>query len=128
MANSAYQPFEPARRPGGKPDEAPNYRVVVHRRYADQYNRLPEAIGLQQAQQLWDHLATSAHEFAALGSSTILRGTAGKPRGVGWSRTVHYEASSKARVNYQYHKQYTTVDGGDPHPVVAILTIELGSH
>ncbi len=70
----------------------------------------------------------SPHEFAALASSTILRGKAGKPQDVGWSRTVHYEASSKARVNYQYHNEYTTAEGGDAHRVVAILTIELGSH
>jgi hypothetical protein len=128
MAGSAYEPFTPARRPGGKPEDAPVYRVLVHRRYADMYKRLPEAIGLQQAQQLWDHLATSPYEKCAVASTTILRGRIGKPRGVGWSRTVHYEASSMARVNYQYHNNYVTTDGDDPHHVVAILTINLASH
>lgn len=128
MATSAYQPLQPAKRPGGRPDEAPNFRVLVHRQYHQKYKRLAEAIGLQQAQELWDHLAMTPDQPPKVGSSCILRGKAGLPQGVGWSRTVHYEASSKARVDYQYNKEYTTPDGGDPHPVVAILTISLTSH
>lgn len=68
----------------------------------------------------------SPHEFASVVSTSISRGKAGEPKGAGWSRTVHYEASSKARVNHQCHNDYTTTDGGDAHRVVAILTIELG--
>ena len=128
MANSAYQPLQPAKRPGGSPDQAPSFRVLVHRRYFDQYKRLAEAIGLRQAQELWDHLAMTPYQKPTVGSSCILRGKAGLPRDVGWSRTNHYEASSKARVDYQYNKEYKNTADGDPHPVVAILTISLTSH
>lgn len=33
-----------------------------------------------------------------------------------------------ARADYQFNDQYKTVDDGDPHPVVAILTIDYRSH
>lgn len=46
----------------------------------------------------------------------------------GWSRTHHYELTGAARVNYQYNNRYKTTVDGDEHPVVAILTIDFGSH
>lgn len=45
----------------------------------------------------------------------------------GWSRTVHYEVTGSARVDYQFHDAYLG-ESGDEHPVVAILTINFGSH
>ncbi|SET59643.1 hypothetical protein [Nonomuraea wenchangensis] len=125
---SSYDPMRPARRPGGRPAAAPQYRVLVHRRYLQHFRQLEERVGLQQAQQFWDHVSQEPGKPSALASITILRGAAGRPRGPGWSRTHHYELTSKARVDYQYHDEYTTEAGADPHPVVAILTISFGSH
>jgi hypothetical protein len=128
MAGSAYKPYRPAKRPGGRPGCTPKFRVLVHRSYLDHYNRMPEAVGLQQAKELWDHLAFTPNAHPVTSQSCVLRGKAGRPMGPGWSRTFHYEVSSKARVNYQYHDAYKTDSEGDPHPVVAILTISLSSH
>jgi hypothetical protein len=128
MPDSAYKPLQPAKRPGRRPSAAPAYRVLVHRHYADLYARMAEAIGLKQAQQFWDHIATTPEVWPKVGNSCILRGRPGLPQAPGWSRTIHFELSSMARVDYQYHKAYKTSDGGDPHRVVAILTVSYSSH
>ena len=47
--NSAYEPMEPARRPGGKPEEKPCYRVLVHRKYESAWEQIVERVGIQQA-------------------------------------------------------------------------------
>ncbi len=57
-----------------------------------------------------------------------MRGKRGEPQTPGFSRTVHYEISGAGRINYQYHDAYTGGVRGDPHPVVFILSIDLGSH
>lgn len=124
----AYQPLWPARRPGGRPTAAPVYRVLVHRKYFDKWHEIPERVGPDAAQDLWDHLAQSPGTPPAVGATTMLRGKIGQPRGVGWSRTVHYELSSMARVNYQYNDNYRTTPDGDPHRIVAGLTIDFSSH
>ena len=85
-------------------------------------------MGMQQAQEFWDHLAMAPGSPPPTANTTLLRGTAGQPKGEGWSRTVHYELSSKARANYQYNNAYRTRADGDAHPVVAILTIDYTSH
>lgn len=128
MARSAYQPFAPARRPGGKPGARPSYRVLVHRKFQSHWAEMSIRVGEQAAQEFWDHVATSPGEQPPTSSTRILRGAAGDPRGPGWSRTVHYELSSKARVNFQFHNAYKTKADGDPHMVVAILTIDYTSH
>jgi hypothetical protein len=125
---SAYEPFEPARRPGGRPDQAPRYRVLVHGRFRRHYEELASRVGLQQARQFWDHVATSPGNPCAIASTCYLRGKAGRPQGPGWSRTIHYELTSSARIDYQFHDAYRTEAGGDPHPVVAILTVSYSSH
>lgn len=125
---SSYQPFEPARRPGGRPDAAPAWRVLVHRKYRHQWNGLENRVGTQQAQQFWDHVAQTPNTPPEVGSSTILRGKIGLPIGPGWSRTVHYEITGAGRINYQYNPGHRTSPDGDAHPVVIIRTIELGSH
>jgi len=125
---SAYDPLRPARRPGGKPDRAPTYRVLVHKAFHSHYNELVSRVGEQQAKQFWDHVAHQPGKPDPIAQTTILKGKAGKPRGSGWSRTVHYEVSSSARIDYQYHDEYTTTAEGDPHRAVAILTINYGSH
>jgi hypothetical protein len=128
MATSAYQPFQPARRPGGRPDTAPCYRILVHRRFRKHYEELVDRVGLQQARQFWDHVAMSPGNPSAIASTCYLRGKAGRPQGPGWSRTIHYELTGSARIDYQFHDAHTTDAGGDPHPVVAILTISYSSH
>jgi hypothetical protein len=35
VTGSAYQPFTPARRPGGRPAARPRYQVLVHRKFAE---------------------------------------------------------------------------------------------
>ncbi len=128
MAASAYQPNEPARRPGGRPSEGPKWRVLVHRHYAQQYSEMISRVGIAAAQELWDYLANDPDKPPRTGSATILKGSAGKPKGPGWSRVVHYDLSSKARVNFHYAAKFRTTSDGDEHPVVAILSINYGSH
>ena len=123
----AYKPFEPARRPGGKPSTPPRYRVLVHRRYADRWATLAQRVGLESAQQFWDHVARTPGEPPDINTTTVLKGKAGQPKQPGFSRTIHYEISGAGRINYQFHDAYIGT-GGDPHGVVWILTIELSSH
>ena len=123
-----YEPMEPARRPGGKPDEKSVYRVLIHRRYADAWSQIVERVGLQQAQQFWDHVSHSPGVKTALADTCFLRGKAGRPQKEGFSKTIHYELSSMARINYQYCNSYKTSPDSDPHPVVFILTVDYSSH
>ncbi|MGW4631815.1 hypothetical protein [Nocardia sp. NPDC004415] len=58
----------------------------------------------------------------------MLRGKHHGPKGVGYSRTIHYEISGAGRIDYQYCNDTTEGDRGDVHAVVKILTIDLGSH
>ncbi len=126
--DSAYQPFEPARRPGGQPDGKPRWRVLVHRQYAQHYNEMIDRVGLASAQQLWDYLASEPDKPPRLGGARPLKGTAGKPRSPGWSRVIHYDLSSKARVNFDFHPDFAIGSDGDGHPVVFILTVSYSSH
>ena len=125
---SAYSPLVPAKRPGGKPDRKPAYRVLVHRKYRGHWDELVGRVGLQQAQEFWEHLSLSPGTIPATAATTILRGQAGKPKGEGWSRTIHYELSSKARADYQFNDSFRAHPQGDAHKVVAILTINYSSH
>jgi hypothetical protein len=88
---------------------------------------LPERVGLQAAQQFYDHVASSPGHIPAVGATTVLKGSLGQPFGPGFSRTVHYEISGAGRIDYQYHDAYVGARG-DPHPVVFILRINLSSH
>lgn len=127
-AGSNYQPLRPGRRPGGKPTNAPVYRVLVHRKFLEKWQALPERVGLAAAQDFWDHVAATPGTPPPTASTCILRGKAGLPQGNGWSRTIHYELSSMARINYQFNDAYTTAPDGDPHRVVAVLSIDFSSH
>jgi hypothetical protein len=101
---------------------------LVHRKFERHWAEMIARVGVRQAQELWDHLAHSPGTSPPIANTCFLRGKAGRPKGEGWSRTIHYELSSMARVDYQYHEEFLTADGGDPHPVVAILTINYSSH
>lgn len=124
----AYSPYEPAARPGGHPAEKPRYRVLVHRKFARDWDALAKTVGLTSAQQFYDHVAFTPDKPPRINSSVIMRGKAGTPKFVGASRTVHYEISGAGRINYQFVREYRGGASGDPHPVVFILTIDLGSH
>lgn len=124
----AYSPYQPAARPGEAPSEAPRFRVLVHRKFYRLWLALPDRVGIESAQQFYDHVAYAADRPPDINTSCILRGKAGKPVGEGFSRTIHYEVSGAGRINYQYNQTYTGGAYGDPHPVVFILSINLSSH
>jgi hypothetical protein len=128
MPQGAYQPFVPARRPGGKPPEQPRHRVLVHRQFHALWEQLPERVGLASAQQFYDHVASHPGQPPSVGRTTILAGKAGLPKSEGFSRTVHYEISGAGRINYQFHDAFAGGAHGDPHPVVYVLIIDLSSH
>ncbi len=127
MTTGSYPPYRPARRPGGRPPARPRYRILVHRRFLDLWARLPERVGLEAAQQFYDHVASTPGQVPAVGTATILRGSLGRPIAAGFSRTVHYEISGAGRIDYQYNDA-SVGKRGDPHQVVFILRIGLGSH
>jgi hypothetical protein len=124
----AYSPFQPAARPGERPPDKPSYRVLVHRKFAHLWEQLPQRVGLESAQQFYDHVAHTPGQPPKVNSSSYLRGKAGAPKFDGGSRTIHYEISGAGRINYQFVNAYTSGEHGDPHPVVFILSIDLGSH
>lgn len=124
----AYRPFESARRPAGSPEEAPAYRVMVHRQYRDRFAELEDRVGAEAAQRFWDHVAHTPGLISGVAKTTILRGKAGRPKGPGWSKTYHYEVSGAGRIDYQFHNAYKTASDADEHRVVFILTVNYGSH
>ncbi|WP_157106220.1 hypothetical protein [Nocardia sienata] len=124
----AYRPFVAARAPGGRPPTEPAYRVLVHRQYLDAWNSLADRVGITSARQFWEHVSCTPGTPPAVGTSTVLRGKHHGPKWEGYSRTIHYEISGAGRIDYQYCNATTEGDRGDPHPVVKILTIDLGSH
>ncbi len=128
MPQRAYQPFLPVRRPGSKPDEKPRFRLLVHRKFEALWDELPSRVGLEAAQQFYDHVAWTPGEPPAVGTTTVLKGKAGRPKEPGFSRRIHYEISGAGRIDYEHNDRYTGGAFGDPHPVVRILTISLGSH
>ena len=126
--NRAYDPMVPAKRPGGKPKEKPKYRVLVHRKYGSAWEQIVDRAGLQQARQFWDHVSNTPGVKDAIANTCYLRGKAGAQKAKGFSKTIHYELTSKARINYQYCNNYQTEPGGDQHGVVFILSIDYSSH
>jgi len=101
--------------------------VLVHRQFAGAWEQLPSRVGLESAQQFYDHVAYTPGEAPRINSAVVLRGKAGKPKFAGGSRTVHYEISGAGRIDYQYVNDYRGARD-DPHSVVFILTIDLSSH
>jgi hypothetical protein len=82
---SAYSPFTNTRRPGGKPDYEPQFRVLVHQKHAPRWEQLVERIGLEQAQRFYDHVAQHPGAPAAGIRMNILKGRAGSPEEQGLS-------------------------------------------
>jgi hypothetical protein len=101
--------------------------VLVHRQFAHLWSQLPDRVGLEAAQQFYDHAANEPGQAPQVGSATILKGSLGRPIAEGFSRTIHYEISGASRIDFQHNDAYVGSQG-DPHPVVFILRIALGSH
>lgn len=126
----AYRPFVAARYPAsGRPDGRPEWRVLVHRRHLHDWNRILQTCGESNAKELWEHLTTQPDQKPRLGSVTPMKGRLGRQTPDGMSRVFHYELTGAARVDYRYNAAYRTdAATGDPHKVVQIINISLGSH
>ena len=83
---------------------------------------------MESAQQFWDHVAFTPGQHPTVGASSVMKGKYGQPKWPGYSRTLHYEISGAGRIDYQFNPVSTEGGRGDPHGVVKILTIDLGSH
>jgi hypothetical protein len=128
MPERSYRPFLPAARPGQRPpgNQRPPYRVLVHRQYEASWEEVPSRVGLESAQQFYDHVAWNPGQPSDVNRTTVLKGKAGRALH-GFSAVIHYEISGAARINFKYHNAYVGRDG-DPHPIVQILTIDFSSH
>lgn len=124
----AYRPFQSARKPGGKPDVQPEWRVLVHRKHAAAWSNLVERFGQTNADELWDHLTTSPDRPPRLGTVTPMRGKLGKALNDGTSRVYHYEISGAGRVDYRFHPSFSSAPDREPHPTVFIVSIDHRSH
>jgi hypothetical protein len=101
---------------------------LVHHQYLATWNQLVGRVGLTNAQQFWDHVAMTPGQPPRVGSSTVMKGKHAAAKWPGYSKTIHYEISGAGRIDYQYNPAATEGARGDPHGVVRILTIDLGSH
>ncbi len=124
----AYRPHVAARRPGASPSIKPKFRVLVHRQYLDLWNALSQRVGLESAQQFWDHVAMTPGEPPAVGTSGVMKGKHAAAKWQGYSKTIHYEISGAGRIDYQYNAKSSEGRKGDTHGVVKIMTIDLESH
>jgi hypothetical protein len=124
---SAYRPFVSARAPKGRPVAAPAWRLLVHRQYANAWENLADRVGVENAQQFYDHITQTPDQHPKVSTSGLLRGNHNKGQN-GWSRRVHYEITGAGRIYYEYHATYKTSDDGDEHAVVRILVINLSSY
>jgi hypothetical protein len=123
-----YRPFVAARAPGGRPDQKPTFRVLVHRQYLDLWNSLVDQVSIASAKQFWDHVPMTPGMPPAVGTSTVLRGKHHRGKWPGYSQTIHYEISGAGRIEYQYASSTTEGTKGDVHAVAKILTIDPTSH
>lgn len=125
----AYRPFIAARYPAnGRPENKPVWRVIVHRKHAREWNRVAEMCGDSNARELWEHLTTRPDREPLLGTVTPLKGRHNRATSDGMSRVYHYEITGGGRVDYRYNATYQVGDDGDPHRIVQIISIALGSH
>ncbi|MGI8873663.1 MAG: hypothetical protein ACR2KP_04930 [Egibacteraceae bacterium] len=97
--------------------------MLVHRKFAQLWEQLPERVGLESAQQFYDHIAHTPGVPPKVNSSTVLRGKAGKPKFAGGSRTIHYEISGAGRIDYQHVSQHTGGAHGDPRSGTTALPV-----
>jgi hypothetical protein len=109
-APGAYRPHVAARRPGGPPAVRPAYRVLVHHKYLAVWSELADRVGLANAQQFWDHVATTPGQPPKVGASSVMKGKHNAPKWPGYSKTIHYEITGAGRIDYQFNPAAT--DGG----------------
>ena len=102
--------------------------MLVHRQYLSIWNELPGRVGLANAQQFWDHVAMTPGQPPKVDTSSVMKGKHAAPKWPGYSKTIHYEITGAGRIDYQFNPSATEGPRGDPHGVVKILTIDLGSH
>jgi hypothetical protein len=100
----------------------------VHQAFLEDWNSLAERVGLQNAQQFWDHVAHTPGSPPTVGTSCVMKGKHNKAKWTGYSKTVHYEISGAGRIDYQHCAATTEGKGKDFHAVVKILSIDFGSH
>lgn len=124
----AYAPLVPLGRPGGKPAQAPKFRVLLKRRDWEMWQKLIDEAGLENAQQLWDHMAHRADLPPQLGKCLKMRGGHVGPTADKWSAVHHYSVTGPGRVNYRFHTTFKGGSARQQHKVVKIVSIELGSH
>ena len=124
----AYRPWLALESPGGKPSEQPRFRVLLKRRDWEAWQKLINEAGVQNAQQLWDHLAHRADLPPFLGKCEKLKGKHVGETPDKWSAIYHYSVSGPGRANYRFHNAFTGGSTGKAHKVVRIVSIELGSH
>lgn len=127
-ATGAHHPWMPARRPGGRPSFTPRFRVLVHYQLETAWDRLHVLVGSVSLQQFWDHVAVEPGRPPRVNRATVLRGSRGRPLDTGFSRTVHYEVSGAARIDYQFNPRWVGPADGREYGIVVILQIGLGSH
>lgn len=89
---------------------------------------LAERAGLENAQHFWDHVAMTPGQYPQVGTSSVMKSKYAAPKATGFSRTIHYEITGAGRIDYQWNAAYEGGTTGEPHPVVWILTVQLGSH
>lgn len=88
---------------------------------------LAETVGLENAQQFYDHVTLTPDRPPKIGTSGMLKGRHNRGQH-GWSTRIHYEISGAGRIDYEYNPAYSGGAQGDAHAVVRILNIALGSH
>lgn len=124
----AYRPFASARYPlEGKPDNKPEWRVLVHRKHLERWSEMESRCGQANSKELWVHLTTRPNQEPLLGTCTPMKGGRYKATD-GWSRVFHYEITGAARVDYRYAAAFSDGKLGDEHKVVQIISIDYGSH
>lgn len=100
----------------------------MHHKYLAVWNELAGRVGLANAQQFWDHVAMTPGQPPKVGTSSVMKGKHNSPKWPGYSKTIHYEITGAGRIDYQFNPAATDGSRGDPHSVVKIMSIDLGSH
>ena len=57
----------------------------------------PSRVGLENAQQFWDHVATTPGQPPKVGTSSVMKGKHALPKWPGYSKTIHYEITGPGR-------------------------------
>lgn len=84
---------------------------------------------MDQAQKFYDHVSRTPGRPAVGIRSSILKGSMGRPKADGFSRTHHWRVPGHAaRIGFQYNESCSDGARGDKHPVVFIVAINYSSH